>query len=167
MQTNGEILLSIIDQAAPEMKAIPESDARIERGPGKWSRIEIVGHLIDSANNNHRRFVLANFHDHLIFDGYRQDEWVSIQDYQHQDWTWLIDFWANYNRLIAGLMDSVPDEVRLQPRKKHGLHKMAWQLVAEDEPTTLDYLMKDYIGHLEHHIIQVLPKYQPIMLGQY
>ena len=100
MQTTGETLLAIVEGVVPEMKRISKADARIERGPGKWSRIEIVGHLIDSANNNHRRFVLAHFHDNLVFDGYLQDEWVQVQDYQHQDWNSLIDFWANYNRLI-------------------------------------------------------------------
>jgi hypothetical protein len=167
MQTTGETLLSIVNGVVPEMKQISESDARIERGPGKWSRIEIVGHLIDSANNNHRRFVLANSHDNLVFDGYIQDQWVAIQDYQHQDWIWLIDFWANYNRLIARLIDRVPDPVKLKQHTNHCLHGMAWKTVPEDEPATLDYLMKDYVGHLEHHVCQILPKYQPVVIGTY
>lgn len=167
MQTTGETLLSIIDNVVPEIKQIPELDARIERGPGKWSRIEIVGHMIDSACNNHRRFVLANFHDNLVFDGYGQDEWVAIQNYQDQDWIWLIEFWANYNRLIARLIDLVPDSIKLKQHAEHCLDQMAWKTVSEDESTTLDYLMKDYVGHLEHHVCQIIPKYQPVMIGSY
>lgn len=167
MQSTGQTLVSIIQAVVPRMKQISEADARIERGAGKWSRIEIVGHLIDSAVNNHRRFVLANFQDHLLFDGYDQEQWVALQDYQHQDWIWLIDFWSNYNQLIARLMDAVPESVRLKPHAEHCLHQMAWITLREDQPATLDYLMKDYVGHLEHHVRQVLPDYVPVMIGKY
>lgn len=167
MQKTGETLISIIHNVNPEMKQISETNARMERGPGKWSRIEIVGHLIDSATNNHRRFVLAHFQDDLMFDGYSQDDWVRVQDYQHQNWIWLIDFWANYNQLIAEQMDRVPDSVKHRQHSNHCLHQIAWKTVPANEPATLDYLMKDYVGHLEHHVGQILPEYKPVMVGTY
>jgi hypothetical protein len=54
-------------------------------------------------------------------------------------------------------MEAVPDQVRFRSHRRHNLHQIAWQVVPEGEPTTLDYLMRDYVGHLKHHLRQVLP----------
>jgi hypothetical protein len=73
-------LREAIEAAYPRLSAISDSDAAISPAPGKWSPKRVIGHLIDSASNNHQRFVRANFADDLIFAGYDQEKWVALGD---------------------------------------------------------------------------------------
>ena len=75
------MLLQVVDEAASRMMSIPEEQTGLRPAPGKWSRKEILGHLIDSAVNNQARFVRAQLQDDLVFDGYDQDAWVRVQRY--------------------------------------------------------------------------------------
>ena len=149
-------LLSTINHAQSLLESIPESKASAKPQPNKWSAKEIIGHLIDSASNNHQRFVRAQFQDHLTFAGYDQDAWVARQRYQDAPWRDLITLWASYNRHLARVMASVPEPTRTKPFARHNLHELAWQPVAASEPATLDYFMRDYVGHLKHHLRQIL-----------
>jgi hypothetical protein len=133
-----------------------ESVTAIRPAPWKWSPREIVGHLIDSAANNHQRFVRAAWQENLVFPGYRQTDWVKLQDYQACSWSDLVTLWAAYNRHIAHVMAAIPEDVRLRSHAKHNLDEIAWRTVPRAEATTLDYFMNDYVGHLEHHLRQVL-----------
>ena len=74
----GERLRAAVLEAHPHLSAISDSDAATPPAPGKWSPKQVIGHLIDSASNNHRRFVRANFVDDLIFPGYDQETWVAL-----------------------------------------------------------------------------------------
>lgn len=61
---------------------------------------QILGHLIDSASNNHQRMVRLQYSkDLLFFPDYRQDNdlWIALQDYQNADWANLIQLWKFYN----------------------------------------------------------------------
>jgi len=149
-------LLAIIDHTVPRLTALGDEASARRPSPGKWSPREIIGHLIDSASNNHQRFVRAQFQDHLTFAGYDQDAWVARQRYQDAPWRDLITLWASYNRHLARVMASVPEPTRTKPFARHNLHELAWQPVAASEPATLDYFMHDYVGHLKHHLRQIL-----------
>ena len=144
--------------AAVEPVLLAMSDARTARrpAPGKWSPREIVGHLIDSAGNNHQRFVRAAMQEDLIFPGYEQDRWVELQDYQEAPWRELVTLWATFNRHLARVMAAVPEDVRARPRQRHNLYQIASRGVPASEPATLDYFMSDYVFHLEHHVAQIL-----------
>jgi hypothetical protein len=142
-------LLEIPEEVAGRRPAAPAGS------PGKWSAKEIVGHLIDSASNNHQRFVRAQFQDDLIFPGYEQDAWVAAQHYQDAAWRDLVALWRDYNVHLARVMELVPAEIRLRERSRHNLHHLAWQPVPADRPATLDYFMRDYVGHLRHHLAQI------------
>src|SRR5262249_7171602 len=124
--------------------------------PGKWSPREVIGHLVDSASNNHQRFVRAQLQDDLVFPGYEQDRWVAIQDYADAPWNELVTLWAAFNRHIARVMTLVPADVRLRLHARHNLHERAFVPVPPDQPATLDYFMRDYVDHLRHHLRQVL-----------
>ena len=137
------------------LRNITDVDAELRPSSGAWSAKEIIGHLIDSASNNHQRFVRARWQDDLIFDGYQQDGWVAAQRYNETDWHELLDLWALFNRHLARVMDAVPDDVRLRVHTRHNLYERAWTVVAVDQPTTLDYFMRDYVGHLHHHLRQL------------
>lgn len=123
--------------------------------PGKWSPREIVGHLIDSASNNHQRFVRAQLKDDLEFPGYDQDAWVSVQRYQAASWKDLVALWYYFNLHIARVMESAANDERVRPRARHNLDQIAWRTVPRDQPATLDYFMSDYVGHLKHHLAQL------------
>lgn len=147
-----------IDEAAEMLSLIPMDQSMEPLSPGKWSARQVVGHLIDSAANNHRRFVEAQFKDDLDFPGYNQEQWVEAQRYNEQSWTQLVSLWRNYNLHLAHVMAAVPIEIRQKPRAKHSLHSIAWETVSPADPVTLEYLMRDYVGHLKNHLNQIFTR---------
>jgi DinB superfamily len=148
-------LVTIVDETAPKLLAIGDEASATRPAPGKWSPREIVGHLIDSASNNHQRFVRAQFQDALTFAGYDQDAWVAHQRYQDAPWPELVALWASFNRHLARVMASVPDGARRKPFARHNLHELAFRPLPANEPATLDYFMQDYVEHLKHHLRQI------------
>ncbi len=162
-----QTLASIIELVTPQLRQLDESTVKQKPDPNRWAKIEILGHLIDSACNNHRRFVMAQSTDELIFDGYDQESWVRLQNYLDGNWQRIVEFWASYNHLIANLISQIADDVLTRPRVNHRLHRIAWKPIPEHDSATLEYFIKDYIGHLEHHVRQILPDYQPIVMGTY
>ena len=145
LERDSERLLAI----TPEQSATPRSE-------GKWSPKQIVGHLIDSASNNHQRFVRAQFRDDLVFDGYEQEGWVDVQNYQAKDWRELVQLWRLYNQHILHLVTLIPEDTRLKLRSKHNLHQIASENLSESEPVTLDWFIRDYLDHMKKHLKQIL-----------
>jgi len=144
-----------VESASSRLLAMSESQSKIRPGPDKWSPKEIIGHLIDSAANNHRRFVLAQLQEGLIFPGYEQDKWVVAQDYQTASWVSLVQLWKLYNLHILHLASCIPEDILLKKRIKHNLHEIAWQAVPQNQPATLDYFIRDYFNHMQHHLRQI------------
>lgn len=149
-------LREAVDKASPRLLVIPSVDAASPRAPGAWSPVEVIGHLVDSANNNHRRFVLAQGQDHLLFEGYEQDAWVTRQQYRAAPWVELVHLWQLYNRHLARVMSATPRAIRERVHDRHNLHLVAFRTVPENQSVTLDYFMNDYVDHLEHHLSQIL-----------
>lgn len=145
-----------VDRAAEELLLISEAQSAKPSAEGKWSPKEIIGHLIDSAANNHQRFVRAQLSDDFIFLGYEQEDWVRVQHYRDEPWSQLVQLWKHYNLHLAHVMAGVSEDTALAPRRRHNLDTIAWRTVPEDTPTTLEYFMRDYVGHLEHHLRQIL-----------
>ena len=149
-------LRGAIEMATPLLEQISDPASRERPAPRKWCPREVLGHLIDSASNNHGRFLRARYQDSLIFPGYDQDAWVAAQAYRDVPWQDLITLWRGFNFHIARVMEATPPELRAQPRNEHNLDQIAWRPVPRDTPTTLDYLMEDYVGHLKHHLKQIV-----------
>jgi len=122
---------------------------------GNWSSKQVLGHLIDSAANNHQRFVRAQFTDHLAFPGYDGDQWVDAQKYNDESWPDLIALWRAYNLHLLRVVSIVPERLLTQQRDKHTLDQIAFKTVGQSEPTTLEYLIRDYLDHLKHHLDQI------------
>lgn len=156
MQSYVIELRETVERATPLLLALSDEESTRAQTEGKWSRREILGHLIDSASNNHQRFVRAQFQDNLIFPGYAQEDWVRVQRYNDAPWKELVTLWQAYNLQLARVMAAVPEGTRLREHRRHNLHQIGWQIIPEEEPATLDYLMSDYVGHLKNHLRQIL-----------
>ena len=153
-------LRAIVDAAERELLSLDDDAASRPREPGKWSPKEVIGHLVDSASHNHRRFVRAQLTDDLVFDGYEQEAFVTLQRYAQSPWAELVALFSAYNRHIAHLIAAIPRETRERERARHNLHQVAFVPVPQDRPATLEYFMRDYVDHLEHHLAQALPGYR-------
>jgi len=134
---------------------ITDRDAGMHPFPGKWSPKEIIGHLIDSAANNHSRFVRSQIADEMVFPGYDQDAWVSAQRYNERSWPELVSLWRSYNTHIASVVEGIPQDRLSLQRTVHNLDEIGWHTVPRDQPVTLEYFIRDYLGHLKHHLSQI------------
>ena len=137
-------LLHLIDTAEPVLARIDESLSKERLLAGGWSRKQLVGHLIDSASNNHQRFVRASLQESLTLPGYDQDGNVRVQAFQHVAWPQLLTLWSSYNRFLAHIIEHLP-ESKLQT----ACH------IGDDAPVTLEFLATDYVAHLKHHLQQM------------
>ena len=144
-----------IEAAPPRLLLISEGQSEQARAGDHWSSKQIIGHLIDSAANNHARFVMAQLKDDLLFAGYEQDGWVRVQQYQNAPWPQLVELWRAYNLHLLHVMSCVPQEKLMKQCTRHSLQKIAFETVSESDPVTLEYLMKDYVVHLKHHLSQI------------
>jgi hypothetical protein len=133
-----------LEQVGLRLRAISADAAAARPGPHQWSKKEILGHLIDSAANNHQRFVRLQSEDGLVLPSYQQNEWVRAQNYHGRDWQALIDLWLAYNRHLAHVMRH-SDAAAAQH---------TWK--ATDAEYGLEFLMEDYLRHLCHHLEQIL-----------
>ncbi|HEX6813157.1 MAG TPA: DinB family protein [Planctomycetota bacterium] len=149
-------LRQVVEAATGRLLELSDAAAAVERAKGKWSPKQVIGHLIDSASNNHQRFVRAQFTQDLVFPGYEQDDWVAVQRYQSAPWQELVALWRHFNLHLARVIEAIPVPVRQSLRRRHNLHELAWHTVPQEQPTTLEYFLRDYVGHLRHHLAQVL-----------
>jgi len=144
MKDLAEELRSEIDGNYAGLRTFSEHDAGERRAAGAWSRKEILGHLIDSATNNHQRFVRAQFADPFTWPGYEQDEWVLANRYDNRTWVELLDLWAATNRHLAHVIEHVP-------AGKLGTRCV----IGSGDAVTLEWLMRDYLVHMRHHLAQI------------
>lgn len=147
MKAVAEELRQIVNQVVPLLKTIAgEPDLAKRPRPQKWSRQEILGHLIDSACNNQQKFVRIMQVGHLEFPGYAQDDWVDLQRWSEANWENMTLLWQSYNEHIAFLIESVQPEFLKNTVTIEGVG-----------PFTLEFIMPDYVEHLKHHVLQIFP----------
>jgi DinB superfamily len=137
-------ILGVIDAAEPRLRAVSDAESVVPVLAGGWSRKQVIGHLIDSASNNHQRIVRAMLADALEFPRYDQEGNVRAQAVQEADWPLLVSLWASYNRYLAHVIAQIPgDKFDTVCR------------IGANEPVTLGFLAEDYLGHLRHHLGQI------------
>jgi hypothetical protein len=144
MQATIENLAKIVGNYSVRLGTLPEEVYHRQPGPGKWSKKEILGHLVDSAQNNIRRFIVVQYED-IPYIVYNQDKWVALADYQHYPTRDLVNLWILLNRHIGHVLAAVPPQ---------GAGRKC--ATGSPEPFTLEWLAADYCNHLLHHLHQVL-----------
>lgn len=142
--------------ATTRLRNISQEQSTSEPAANEWRPIEILGHLVDSAANNHQRFVRAQFSDDLVFPGYEQDGWVSVQKYRDTSWRELVQLWSSYNLHLHHVASAIPNDILTKSRANHNLEQIAFEPVEQGQPATLEYFIRDYVDHLRHHLDQIL-----------
>jgi hypothetical protein len=130
-----------VHAALPWLRAISAAHAIRPPAPGKWSPAQVVGHLIDSATNNHQRFVRAQESQTLTFPPYEQDHWVAVQNYEARPWDELVTFWHVYNQHLAHVVERIPEDRRAIPIT-----------IGTSAPVSLGFLVHDYTVHMNRHL---------------
>jgi hypothetical protein len=144
MKELSEKLLSVIETAEPRLRAISASESAIPLLSGGWSRKQVIAHLIDSASNNHQRFVRAVLQTSLDFPGYDQDGNMRVQAPQEADWLLLVSLWSAYNRYLAHVIAHLPASKLDTPCR-----------IGSGKQVTLSFIATDYLTHLVHHLSQI------------
>lgn len=136
-------LRRIVAECEAKFLAIPDEDAGRFAAPDKWSKKQILGHLIDSAANNHQRFIRLQGAPELHFPGYQQNDWVRLNHYAARPWREIVTLWAAYNRHLADVMEQIAPETLGN----------IWEW--EERRYTLEFVATDYVAHLRHHVEQI------------
>ena len=144
MKELSDELVRVVKSAETILLQVPDADSSKPILAGGWSRQQVLGHLIDSASNNHQRFVRAALQTSLDFPGYDQDGCVRVQAVEEAQWPLLVALWADYNRYLAHVIAHLPAS-KLETLCRIG----------SNEPVTLQFLVEDYLKHLLHHLGQI------------
>src|SRR5436190_24281172 len=109
MKSIAADLNNIVDKHLSALQFIPDATYRFKPSPAKWSKKEILGHLVDSAQNNIRRFIVSQYEERPKIT-YNQDKWVMISNYQDYNLPDLISLWYLLNKHICQILRSMPVE---------------------------------------------------------
>ncbi len=149
-----------IESASERLLEIPEAETEKPLDNG-WCAKQILGHLIDSATNNHARFVCAQFQAHLVFPDYAQDEWVRVQRYEQEAWAALVDLWTEFNLHLLHIIENISNEHLVKTCTLQLLDESALPdtpRTSATESFTLDYLIRDYFEHMQAHLKYIFDK---------
>ena len=134
-------LRALINEVPPKLSKLPPSQVKLKPSPGKWSPKEELGHLLDSAANNHQRIVRTQLEDEPKMPGYDGNAWVELHKYEERDWQEMIYLWRALNRQLLVAAEAVPES--------------AWSrtcTIADSLPLTLKFVFEDYVKHMIHHL---------------
>jgi len=134
-------LRALLNEVPPRLSKLPLSQVELKPSPVKWSPKEELGHLLDSAANNHQRIVRTQLEDEPKMPSYDGNAWVKLHKYQHRDWPEMIELWHALNQQLLAAAEAVPDP--------------AWPrtcTIADSLPLTLKFVFEDYVDHMVHHL---------------
>ena len=139
-----ERLKYLCEKLPPILEGIDEETFSSKPSTDKWSKKEILGHLIDSATNNHQRFIKIQY-EHEPVVSYDQNRWNKLNHYNHLSKDHLIQFWLIYNKHLIEVVNIIPE------------NNLNWLGITPDgQKHTLRFYVDDYVAHLEHHLKQLV-----------
>ena len=143
-KTTAIELLSVLSIAKPKLLQLDDKIVRHKPTPDRWSIAEVVGHLVDSACNNYQRFIRAQQVTVYEGPGYDQNFWAATGQYHGSDWKELVELWYLLNRQLSRVMESIADDQLATLCR-----------VGDYEECSLEYLVTDYVVHLNHHLEKI------------
>ncbi len=150
MRSVSAQLAETVQAAKPRLLAISEARASEKPYADKWSVKEILGHLVDSAANNHQRIVRMQEAPDIGVFGYAQEHWVNFQKYHARPWEAIVELWFQYNIHLAHVIAEV------DPRALGHVCDVGYA-----SPATLAFVIEDYLRHVRHHLAQVFSDQDP------
>ena len=149
-QNLSERLRNAIDTEGPRLASLSEAEAAVRGANNEgWSPKQELGHLIGSATNNRVRFVVAALERAYTGPTYDGPGWVKIGGYADSSWVDLVDLWMRSNQALARAIEHIPEERFSAPCKIGG-----------GDEVTLDFLIEDYVLHMQHHLDHILSRDQ-------
>jgi hypothetical protein len=148
MKKTREELLNIVTEFTASLSAIPDDVFQSKPNPKKWSKPEVLGHLIDSAQNNLRRFIVGQYATSPPNILYDQDFWVQSNDYVNAPKIETIQLWRLINEQICRVLAAMPTS---------NCSKTCNTGKNSEELRTLQWLAEDYVKHMKHHLNQITP----------
>ena len=145
---------SLVEKLESMILEVDEGITNKKPAQDKWSLKEIIGHLIDSASNNHQRFVRLQLGDLQGFPNYDKDLWTSTQKYNEMDWRDITTLWSSFNRILLKVIEYMDTNALGN----------VWILGEERLP--LEFLVNDYYRHLEWHIGHFEERLREIIEGR-
>jgi hypothetical protein len=136
-----QALRVLVERLPERLRALPAGKIALKPAPNTWSAKEELGHLLDSAANNHQRFVRAQLEEKPAMRTYDGDDWAELHRYQQQDWEALITLWAALNRQALWAVEAAPPA--------------AWSrscTIGDSAPLPLRFVFDDYVDHMLHHV---------------
>ena len=145
--------LNILLQSVPQkFLAMNPNEILPPRMAGKWSRLQILGHLCDSALNNVSRFVqMQHQTEPLRIAPYQQEQWVESQQYKNAPVEEVLNLWISLNQSVIRVISSSVEMSQLQTC-----------ILSDGSVVTLEWLAKDYVEHLEHHLQQIFGEHDDL-----
>jgi hypothetical protein len=134
-----------ITAAKPRLLKLSPETVGQKSNPEVWSKKEILGPLIDSAANNHQRFVRGAQNAAMEFPPYKSIQWVEVQKYQDMNWLDLIELFAQYNLHLCRVLNNIPEAA---------LNNLC--NIGKESPVTVKFVIEDYLRHLKHHLEKIL-----------
>ena len=131
---------SLVEKLEGMLLGVDKEITHIRPASDKWSLKEIIGHLIDSASNNHQRFVRLQLGDLQGFPNYDKDLWIAAQKYNAMDWKDITALWSSYNHILLKVIEHMDTNAIGN----------VWLL--DDKELSLEFIVNDYYRHLEWHI---------------
>jgi len=141
-------LNKLVSEYAAKFNSINDSEFSNKPLPHKWSKKEVVGHLVDSAQNNLRRFIVAQYESQPPSIVYEQDFWVNANGYQRMKKEEVIMLWKLINERICDVLNAMPQS---------NYDKTCNTGDNEVKLRSLQWLAEDYIRHMKHHLNQIIP----------
>jgi hypothetical protein len=143
MKSTTQELERLVASYIQKFNEFSETEFNTKPSPQKWSRKEVVGHLIDSAQNNLRRFIVGQYEESPPKIVYQQDFWVGANGYQTMKKEDVIQLWRLINERIIAVLENMPAENYNKQCETSTLHSIEW-------------LADDYVKHMKHHINQII-----------
>ncbi|QEG20259.1 DinB family protein [Mariniblastus fucicola] len=144
LSSTADQIVEQVTKSREWLLGLGESIVRHKPSADRWSIAEVVGHLVDSASNNHQRFIRAQEQESLTFPKYDQNSWATKNAWSSANWESLVELWFHYNLQLARVIRAIPSEKYSIPCTIGG-----------NEPCALEWLATDYLDHLVHHLKKI------------